>query len=61
MGSSTAYFLSENADFGGSVLVVEPDWSYDKASSSRSGNSIREQFSNPVNIRISHTNVKGEM
>lgn len=53
IGSSVAYFLSENPDFDGSILVVEPDWSYERASSSLSGNSIREQFSNPVNIRIS--------
>lgn len=67
-GSSVAYFLSQNPDFDGTVLVVEPDSTYDKASSTRSGNSIREQFSTPVNIRISqfgmdfitnfHTNVQ---
>lgn len=53
IGSATAYFLSENADFDGSVLVVEPDSSYDRAQTTRAGNSIREQFSNPVNIEIS--------
>jgi glycine/D-amino acid oxidase-like deaminating enzyme len=53
MGSASAYFLSENPDFDGTILVVEPDPSYERASSSLSGNSIREQFSNPVNIRAS--------
>lgn len=53
MGSSIAYFLSENPDFAGSVLVVEPDSTYVNAQSIRSGNSFREQFSNPLNIKIS--------
>jgi len=53
MGSSIAYFLSENPDFDGSVLVVEPDSTYANAQSTRSGNSFREQFSNPLNIKIS--------
>ncbi len=53
IGSAVAYFLSENPDFDGSVLVVEPDSTYDKASSTRAGNSIREQFSNPINIKVS--------
>ncbi len=53
MGSAIAYFISENPDFDGSVLVVEPDPTYENAQSTRSGNSFREQFSNPLNIRIS--------
>ena len=53
MGSSIAYFLSENPDFDGSILVVEPDPTYENAQSTRSGNSFREQFSNPLNIKIS--------
>ncbi|MFV1991360.1 MAG: NAD(P)/FAD-dependent oxidoreductase [Acidimicrobiales bacterium] len=53
MGSSVAFFLSENPDFDGDVLVVEPDWSYENTSTMRSQASIREQFSNPVNIRAS--------
>lgn len=53
MGSASAYFLSESPDFDGKILVVEPDPTYERASSSLSGNSIREQFSNPVNIRAS--------
>ncbi len=53
MGSSTAYFLSENSDFGGKVLVVEPDPTYSKSSTTLSAASVRHQFSNPVNIEIS--------
>ena len=53
IGSSVAYFLGENPDFDGTVLVVEPDPTYVDAQSTRAGNSIREQFSSPVNIRIS--------
>jgi len=52
-GSSAAYFLSENSDFDGSVLVVEPDWSYERAQTTRAQNSIREQFTNDLNIDLS--------
>ncbi len=52
-GSSAAYFLSENSDFDGSVLVVEPDWTYDRANTTRAQNSIRAQFTNPLNIALS--------
>ena len=52
-GSAVAYFLTENPDFDGTVAVIEPDPSYDRASTSRAQNSIREQFSQPVNIQIS--------
>jgi glycine/D-amino acid oxidase-like deaminating enzyme len=53
MGSATAYFLTENPDFDGSVLVVEPDWTYENAQTTRAQNSIREQFTNELNIRLS--------
>ncbi|MGA9277985.1 NAD(P)/FAD-dependent oxidoreductase [Ilumatobacter sp.] len=53
MGSATAYFLTENPDFDGTVLVVEPDWTYDRAATTRAQNSIREQFTNELNIRLS--------
>ena len=52
-GSSAAYFLSENPDFDGSVLVVEPDWTYDFANTTRAQNSIRAQFTNELNIQLS--------
>ena len=53
IGSAVAYYLTENPDFDGTVGVIEPDPSYDLAQTSRAQNSIREQFSHPVNIAIS--------
>jgi glycine/D-amino acid oxidase-like deaminating enzyme len=53
VGSATAYFLAENPDFNGSVLVIERDWTYAKSATALSSASIRHQFSNPLNIRIS--------
>ncbi len=53
MGSSAAWFLSDNPDFDGSVLVVERDPTYETASTSHTNSCIRQQFSNAVNIRIS--------
>jgi len=53
VGSATAYFLAENPDFKGSVLVIERDWSYAKSATALSSASIRHQFSNPLNIQIS--------
>lgn len=53
IGSAVAYFLAVNPDFGGSILVVERDPTYARASTSLSSSSIRTQFSNPINVRIS--------
>ena len=53
IGSSVAYFLTANPEFTGSVLVVERDPSYAKASTALSAASIRTQFSNPINVKIS--------
>lgn len=53
MGSAVAYFLTENPDFDGTVAVVEANTSYEFCSTSRAQNSIREQFSQPLNIKIS--------
>ena len=53
IGSAVAYFLSVNPDFKGSVLVVERDPTYAKAATSLSSSSIRNQFSNPINVKIS--------
>lgn len=53
IGSAVAYYLTANPDFRGSVLVVERDPTYVKASTSLSSSSIRTQFSNPVNVKIS--------
>lgn len=53
IGSSVAYWLSENPDYDGTVLVVEPDPTYQRASTTLSEASIRHQFSNPINIALS--------
>lgn len=53
IGSSVAYFLTANPDFCGSVLVVERDPTYARASTSLSSSSIRVQFSNAINVKIS--------
>lgn len=53
VGSATAHFLAASPDFSGSVLVVERDWSYARAATALSSASIRHQFSNPLNVRIS--------
>lgn len=53
IGSSVAHFLTSDPAFQGSVLVVERDPTYARASTSLSSSSIRMQFSNPVNVKIS--------
>ena len=53
MGSSVAYHLLADPAFRGRVLVVEKDLTYRRSASALSAASIRQQFSSPVNIRIS--------
>ena len=53
MGSSSAWFLSNDMQFDGNVLVVERDPDYRWASTSLTNSCIRQQFSNELNIRIS--------
>lgn len=53
MGSSLAWHLASHAGFSGRIVVVEPDFTYAKAASALSASSIRQQFSQPVNIAIS--------
>ncbi len=53
MGSSTAWFLTENPDFQGRVLVVERDPTYAHAATSLTNSCIRQQFSTELNVRIS--------
>ncbi|MGC9418042.1 MAG: NAD(P)/FAD-dependent oxidoreductase [Rhodovulum sp.] len=53
IGSSVAYHLAANPDFDGTILVVERDTTYARASTTLSASSIRTQFSNAINVRIS--------
>lgn len=53
MGSSAAWFLADNPDFTGSVLVVERDPSYAFAATSLTNSCIRQQFSTALNVKIS--------
>lgn len=53
MGSSVAWFLTDNPDFDGSVLVVERDPSYANSSTAHTNSCMRQQFSNALNIKIS--------
>jgi len=53
VGSSVAWFLSSNPDFGGHVLVVEKDMSYENSSTAHTNSCMRQQFSTEINIRIS--------
>ena len=53
IGSSVAWFLSNNPDFDGSILVVEKDPSYEFTSTAHTNSCMRQQFSREINIRIS--------
>jgi sarcosine oxidase len=52
IGSAIAYFLAANPGFSGDVTVIEPDPTYETASTPRSLGGIRQQFSNSENIDI---------
>lgn len=52
MGAATAFWLTRLQP-GLRVTLVESDTRYEKASSSLSASSIRQQFTCPVNIRLS--------
>ena len=53
IGSSVAWFLSTNPVFDGSILVVEKDPLFEQCSTAHTNSCIRQQFANPLNIRIS--------
>lgn len=53
MGASAAWFLSDNKDFNGSVLVVEKDPTYENCSTAHTNSCMRQQFSTELNVRIS--------
>ena len=45
MGSSTAWFLTEQKDFQGRVLVIERDPSYEFSSTAHTNSCMRQQYS----------------
>ena len=53
MGSATAWFLTRNPDFNGSILVVERDPGYGSSSTAHTNSCMRQQFSTDLNIHIS--------
>ncbi len=57
-GSSVSWWLASNPDFGGSVLVVERDPTYEFCSTSHTNSCIRQQFSNEINVRVSQFGVE---
>ncbi|MEM9332504.1 MAG: FAD-binding oxidoreductase [Pseudomonadota bacterium] len=52
-GSSVSWWLSQNPDFDGTVLVVEMDPTYEFTSTSHTNSCMRQQFSAEINVRIS--------
>ena len=52
-GSAIAWFLSNNSNFDGKILVIEKDPSYEFSSTARTNSCIRQQFSTKINIQIS--------
>ncbi len=67
MGSALAWFLTDNPDFNGSVLVIERDPTYEFCSTAHTNSCMRQQFSSPLNIAISRfaadfvTNIRRHM
>ena len=58
IGSSIAYWLSEQQQSRQSILVVERDSSYEFSSTALSTSAIRQQYSNPINVKISQFGVE---
>ncbi len=58
VGSSAAYWLSLALGRTASILVVERDSSYEFASTALSTSSIRQQYSNPINVKISQFGIE---
>ncbi|TQV94812.1 fad oxidoreductase [Cordyceps javanica] len=51
-GSAIAWFLASNADFQGTVLVIEQDPSLRYSATQASNNCMRQQFATEINIKI---------
>src|SRR5690606_9424455 len=58
MGSSSAYWLSQALGSSASILVVERDSSYEFSSTALSTSAIRQQYSNPINVKISQFGIE---
>ena len=58
IGSSTAYWLSQALGDRASILVVERDSSYQFSSTALSTSAIRQQYSNPINVKISQFGIE---
>ncbi len=52
-GSSISWFLTDNPDFDGTILVVERDPQYNACSTVHTNSCMRQQFSREINVRIS--------
>lgn len=53
MGTSAAWSLAADPGFDGRILVIERDPSYARAATMLAASCIRQQFSEPLNIRMS--------
>jgi glycine/D-amino acid oxidase-like deaminating enzyme len=53
MGSSSAWWLTNDKTFDGSILVVERDPTYEKCCTALCHSCVRQQFSTELNVRIS--------
>lgn len=53
MGSSVAWFLTDNPDFDGTILVVDRDLTFENTSTAHTNSCMRQQFSTELNVRIS--------
>ncbi|RJT40613.1 FAD-binding oxidoreductase [Mesorhizobium waimense] len=58
VGSSIAYWLSQALGASASILVVERDSSYEFSSTALSTSAIRQQYSNPINVKISQFGIE---
>jgi FAD-dependent oxidoreductase domain-containing protein 1 len=58
VGSAIAYFTLSDPLFKGTATVLERDPTYSRASSALSASSIRQQFSSPINIRLSQFGIE---
>jgi len=52
-GASVSWFLADNPDFDGSILVVEREPTYTACSTTHTNSCMRQQFSREINVRTS--------